>query len=321
MARFSALLLFLFFYSATLMAQDTLPKFTVSTTGNNKMLISWTNPYPTVTQISIQRSFDSTKNFKTILSVPDPTNSQNGFVDTKALTPLMFYRLFIVLDSGKYIFTESKRPFWDTVKKAVVPKPVPEKFNGNANKRVVVSENLSEKETIKLEQKIAEPKPEPVKPVQPVQPVIEKAPPPPPEPEKFFVIKKRDSIVTSISTKQFKPFRDSILNKTKDTLVFRNADTIVLKPFVPKEVYKPSLFVYTEKDGNIAISLSDAANKHYSVKFFDEKSNPLFEISKVKESYLTLDKVNFLKSGWYRFELYEDGKLKERNKFFIPKEF
>jgi len=318
MARFSVQLLFLLLLSATLMAQDTLPKFTVTTTGNNKMLISWTNPYSTVTQISIQRSFDSTKNFKTILSVPDPTNIQNGFVDTKALTPLMFYRLFIVLDSGKYIFTESKRPFWDTVKKAVVPKPAPEKYNGNNNKRVVVSDNLSEKETIKLEQKISDPKPEIAKP--PV-PVIEKAPPPPPEPEKFFVIKKRDTIVTSISQKQFKPFRDSILNKTKDTLVFRNADTIVLKPFVPKEVYRPSLFVFTEKDGNIAISLPDAANKHYGVKFFDEKSNPLFEISKVKESYLTLDKVNFLKSGWYRFELWEDGKLKEKNKFFIPKEF
>jgi len=104
-------------------------------------------------------------------------------------------------------------------------------------------------------------------------------------------------------------------------MVFRSIDTIVVKPFVPKEVYKPSIYVFTEKEGNVSISLPDAAAKHYSVKFFDEKNNPLFEINKVKESPLILDKANFLRSGWFRFELYEDGKLKEKNKFFIPKDF
>ena len=104
-------------------------------------------------------------------------------------------------------------------------------------------------------------------------------------------------------------------------MVFRSIDTIVVKPFVPKEVYKPSKFVFTEKDGNISILLPEASTKHYSIKFFDEKNNPLFEINKIKESPLTLDKVNFLKSGWFRFELYENGTLKEKNKFFIPKDF
>jgi hypothetical protein len=60
---------------------------------------------------------------------------------------------------------------------------------------------------------------------------------------------------------------------------------------------------------------------HYSIKFFDEKSVPLFDITEVKEATLLIDKVNFLRSGWYKFELYEDGKLKEKHKFFIPKEY
>jgi hypothetical protein len=104
-------------------------------------------------------------------------------------------------------------------------------------------------------------------------------------------------------------------------MVFRSIDTIVVKPFVPKEVFKPSIYVFTEKEGNVSIALPDAAVKHYSVKFFDEKNNPIFEINKIKESPLILDKANFLRSGWFRFELYEDGKLKEKNKFFIPKDF
>ena len=39
-----------------LVAQDTLPRFTATTRGTGKVIISWSNPYPVVSQISIQRS-------------------------------------------------------------------------------------------------------------------------------------------------------------------------------------------------------------------------------------------------------------------------
>lgn len=298
---FSLIIMFL----GPVAAQDTLPKFTATTRGNNRVLISWTNNYPKVTQINIQRSLDSTRNFKTILSVPGPQNPTNGFVDTKPLTPFMFYRLFIVLDSGKYVFSETKRPILDTSK--VEAKPIV-KNNPAINNRRIITDSLSSKEADKVRDKLIDNKP-------PDNVVVK------PEPEKFFTIKRRDTVLGQISEKFFQKFRDSIVYKTKDTMVFRSIDTIVIKPFVPKEVYKPSIYVFTEKDGNITISLPDVSNKHYSVKFFDEKLNPLFDIPKIKESPLILDKVNFLRSGWYRFELYEDGKLKEKNKFFIPKDF
>ncbi len=310
MAKVAAFFVLIFMCLGQLSAQDTLPKFTVTTKGNNRILVSWTNAYPSISQISIQRSYDSTKNFKTILTVPDPTNLQNGFVDTKAPTWFMFYRIFIVLDSGKYVFSPSKRPFWDTAKSAVKPVVKPTEANGNGAKRVIISDTLNKKEADKIRERLNEPKP-----VDTVK-VVEKI-----EPERFFTVKRRDTIVAVISEKNFKAFRDSIVYKTKDTMVFRSIDTIVVKPFVPKEVFKPSIYVYTVKEGNVSISLPDASVKHYAVKFFDEKNNPIFEINKVKESPLILDKANFLRSGWFRFELYEDGKLKEKNKFFIPKDF
>jgi len=58
-----------------------------------------------------------------------------------------------------------------------------------------------------------------------------------------------------------------------------------------------------------------------TVKFFDDSSKLLFELSAIKTSPLILDKSNFLHAGWFKFELYEDGQLKEKNKLFIPKEF
>lgn len=289
-------------------AQDTLPGFSALTRGNNRVIISWTNQYPVTSQISIQRSKDSTRNFKTILTVPDPKVLQNGFVDSKADTAFMFYRLFIVLDSGKYIFTKSKRPSIDTAR-VVVTEPLVE--NNESNKRVVVAESAPQKEVAAIKEKIQEIK-QPEKPKQEI---------PLPVPEKIVTIMRNDSVILLLKEKGVKRFRDSIVQKTKDTIAFASVDTILIKPFIPKEVYRPSKYVYTEKDGNIAIQLPDAAVHKYSVKFFDDDQNPLFEIKELKEPAVTLDKSNFLRSGWFRFELYEDGKLKEKHKFFIPKDF
>jgi hypothetical protein len=91
-------------------AQDTLPKFSLKNAGNNRIIIGWVNPFTNVSQISIQRSFDSLKNFKTILTVADPRAVQNGFADTKAPNDGMFYRIFYVIQGGSFFFTGSKRP-------------------------------------------------------------------------------------------------------------------------------------------------------------------------------------------------------------------
>ena len=307
MVRILSLVCFLLLVSLFIQAQDTLPRFTVTTRGNKRILINWTNQYPVTTQINIQRSYDSTRNFQTILSVPDPRIPQNGFVDTKAPTAFMFYRLFIVLDSGKYLFTKSKRAFWDTAK---VARSTAEKNALPGNKRVLVSDSLNAADAERIRDKLSNAK---------------YADPLPPgtllPPEKIFIVKRNDSIVLQFTESYFQSFRDSMVNKTKDTLVFRTADTIQIKTYIPKVVYKPSRYVFTEKEGNVMISLPDAPGKHYSVKFFEDDNSSLFEILKVKESVLTIDKANFLHAGWFRFELYEDGKLKERHRFYIPKEF
>ena len=84
------------------------------------------------------------------------------------------------------------------------------------------------------------------------------------------------------------------------------------------QAYSPSVFVYTNADGNVNISLAHAAVHQYSVRFFDADNHFLFEISNIHKSLLILDKTNFLRVGWYHYELYEDGKIKEKWKFYIP---
>ena len=290
------LVVLVFLFPAGLIAQDTLPKFSAFSRGNSRNLISWINVYPVVTQLNIQRSSDSIKNFKTILTVPDPKLPQNGFVDTKAPVGNVFYRLFIVLDSGKYVFSRSQRAILDTSAEVKI-----EPKNGAAERRVIVSANLNENETVKIKEKLEDNR---------------KA-----EPEKFFVLKRRDSVIAQYSQKYLRRFRDSVINRTKDTLVLNNIDTVIIKPFVPIPVYKPSQYVFTEKEGNVTIKLPQALQKKYSIRFFEDDNSALFEIKHVKQVYLTLDKSNFHHAGWFRFELYEEETLKERHRFFISKDF
>lgn len=216
----------------TVHGQDTLPKFSVTNVGNNRIIIGWTNTFENIRQISIQRSFDSSKNYKSILTVADPTTPQNGYVDTKATNDHMFYRLYILLDKGVYLFSDAKKPLIDTSYKAEV--------------------------------------------------FINKIIPPGGD----------SSTITTITNKQRPPG------------------------------YIPSLFIYTNRDGYVRIRLPDSEKtKKYSIKFFEEDDSFLFELKDIKERDFKLDKSNFYHAGWFRFELYEDGKLLEKHKLYLDKDF
>jgi hypothetical protein len=82
----------------------------------------------------------------------------------------------------------------------------------------------------------------------------------------------------------------------------------------------PSKWIFTGKDNNVVIYLPDVETKKYAVKFFDELDNLLFELNNLKDDYLIIEKVNFKKSGWYHFELFESGNSVEKNRFFIGKD-
>jgi hypothetical protein len=92
---------------------------------------------------------------------------------------------------------------------------------------------------------------------------------------------------------------------------------------IPKkenEITYPSARIFTGRQNNVVIHLPQAGMKKYSVKFFDEEDKLLFELTRLNEEYLIIEKVNFVHTGWFHFELYEEGKLIEKNKFYIGKE-
>lgn len=225
MKRFLIFLTALFFLvGSRAAAQDTLPRFSVKNAGNNRVIIGWVNPFTSIKQISIQRSFDSARNFKTILTVADPKAVQNGFTDLLAPNDHMWYRLFYVMGNNDFFFTPAKQPLRDT-------------------------------------------------------------------------------------------------SRLTNAALGNGTDNPLKQTVIKKPEYIPSYYVYTSGDGNVFINLPDADKKSYSIKFYSANNEFLFDIKSVKETGLTLDKANFLRAGWFNFELYNDDKLVERNRFYLAKSF
>jgi hypothetical protein len=343
MRLFFVLFLFSVFILPYAKAQDTLPGFTASLKSTGKVLISWRNGYPAINQISIQRSTDSLRNFTTLITVPDPKIPENGFVDSKANGTKMFYRIFILFPNSKYMFTKSRRASPETVEQPdLVLKPVTKEkptsvTQPGQQKQIPISGDPAKITVIKPveeEQYLILPKidnsriyymmennslkkPSVNNPGKIKSPTIEV--------DKVMFVKRRDSIIMKLAGNRVRRFSDSLIKQTKDTLLFVNADTLQIKPYIevyrePKEVYKISPYVFTTRDGNITIALADFNHKKYFVAFFENDNTPVLEVKDIKDAQLIIDKTNFGHSGWFRFELYEDGKLKEKNKLLIPRE-
>ena len=130
-----------------------------------------------------------------------------------------------------------------------------------------------------------------------------------------------DTVIAQLNYEAYKRFRDSIVNFTRDTLYSLTDADILIRYYNNSVNWIPSTHIFTNGDGYVQIYLADAEQKNYKLRFFDESHKFLFGIQHVAQSQLLLDKTDFMRSGWFYFELYEDNKVKERNKFYIPKDF
>ena len=87
---------------------------------------------------------------------------------------------------------------------------------------------------------------------------------------------------------------------------------------ISADVFTPSGLIFTNREGNLIIALPDVNKKKFSLRVFKEDGTPMFHMRNIKEPQLLIDRSNFLHSGWFKYDLYEDERLREQNKFFIP---
>ena len=264
--------------TAIAFGQDALPEFSV-TERNQRVVISWTNPFPNMVQLNVQRSYDSLRYFATIFSPEAPSLPQNGYTDNVVPSGKVFYRIFYVQTGGDYHFTKSKRAG------AIIV--------STAQNDVESARDLTASKFSNID----------------------------PADKRIVSVKIKEAVYKQLPAYRFKPFRDSILKQTKDTLIAINDTLVTLSPYIQKEAWRASKYIFANSDGYISIALPKVEEKKYTVRFFDDNGTPIFEIGRVRESPLILDKATFIHAGWFTFELYEDDKLKEKNKFYLPKDF
>ncbi len=250
-------------------SQNSLPNITINYF-NGKTVVSWLNDYEkNVTNIFIQRSFDSLKNFTTIGSVLIPQNKENGFLDNNPPFAKMYYRVSITFEGGTYEVGPSTRAI-------TAPKFI-EEINITDTLKSIITEGI-------------------------INPIIEKNQP----------VKQKDTLVIKET------------NKTKEPqpIVRQNKEDSITKPVIIKKVEPvyPSKRIFSNKENNIIIELENPSTIKYHINFYDENNVFLFELTKITEDYLIIDKSNFHRSGWYNFEIFNESSLVEKNKFYLTKD-
>ncbi|HRO45811.1 hypothetical protein [Agriterribacter sp.] len=262
-------------YSCTVQAQDTLPGFTVANR-NGKVILSWVNDFPVIKQLSIQRSSDSLKGFKTILTLPDPSSVTNGFLDNNAPDTSSYYKLYILLDDGKYTFSKSQKPqkYLPAVAKKENMQTVREEERENTGNTIIHTKASGSNEA---------------------------------DGNGAAAIEE-----TSEKSYEVQSAAAASGKKRSDGLKAHTVNAV--KP----ETFTPSGFVFTNADGDITIVLPPGKLSSFTIKFYEQNGNTLFQINTIKEHIFTVDKSNFLHAGWFGFELFEDGMLKEKNKVRVP---
>ncbi len=247
---------------------DTLPNFNVKDLGKNRIQVSWINPYSDLEEILVQRSFDSTKGFRTIFKAQTAWLPANGFVDTKITSGArVYYRILFTRTDGNFTGTKSKRPTG-----------------------ITYENNLK-----------------PVKELNPASPLI------------TIIVGK--AMYAQLKYDDYAKFKDSIINNTKDKLIVNSPTEVELVRNNKVNTWQPSRYIYTNKKGYVTISLPKAGEHKYRIVFKDKDGADVFEIKHVRSTQLQLDKSNFIHSGWFTFDLYENDKHVERNKVLLAKDF
>jgi hypothetical protein len=265
-------------------AQDSLPNFSVDVR-NGAIIIGWINPYNDIAQLIIQQSKDSISGFRSIVTMPDPAAVTNGFAYKKPYSENYYYRIFYLRSGSRYMFTAPKKPSPEI--KQIAQKPIQDK----------AAENL-----------ITSPK------------------------QVDSIIKSNPSIVTDIK-KGLKA--DSVVLEKIDSVFRVNPEKAmkiiryvgqVASPLqkidhtTKDDIFNPSGLIFTNNEGNLVIALPDVHKKKFSLYVQTKEGTPVFEMKNIKEPLLQIDKSNFYKSGWFKYELYEAGRLREKNRFYIPED-
>jgi len=102
-------------------------------------------------------------------------------------------------------------------------------------------------------------------------------------------------------------------------LVARDTLATTTKTGATTRDFPLSDYIHREKNGDLVISIAGVLSNNYRVRFF-EGNVFLFEVRRIRDPLLIIEKFNFQHAGQFQYELYRENVLIERNTFFIRRE-
>jgi len=140
-----------------------------------------------------------------------------------------------------------------------------------------------------------------------------------------YKIYKNNQLIATLSEKSFRKFRDSIALQTKDTLFTSRDGKVVIHPYkmeagainTATKTAPPMVFI--DKKGNVNLHLPNAQYYRYQIRFYESANQILFSIQGPKEENLMLEKSNFIRSGWFDYEVLLNDETKEKGRIFLPR--
>jgi 3D (Asp-Asp-Asp) domain-containing protein len=219
-----SLLFFVFALSTTVRSQGILPDFSARELSKGKIQITWNNPYSNCIQLAIQRSSDSSKDFRTIFSSISPQLPSNGYVDNRPLAQRAYYRIFYVLEGGAYFFSVGRAvdPTLTPVvvipprtEKEVIVLPKPKDLISIYVKNAVVF-RLSKSEYQQFRDSINSKTKDALHRIN--ENSIEWKPAKPLHKTELINVYNKDVLIRSLTGKAYQQFKDSVATGTKDTL-------------------------------------------------------------------------------------------------------
>jgi|GEM_PF-321896 hypothetical protein len=255
-----------------------LPEIKIELDKNGRPVLSWYCQYDGVKSIAVQRSSDSVVNYNTIAYINKPPKGALSYTDERPQPGANFYKLFIVFDSDV--------TWWSSRNKAVLDSAT---FLQTIAVLNAVPANVVPGKTGTTNTNPANPG------------NITKAP--------AGTTTSGTTTVTTTPTATTPP---------AGTLKVPSANTGTPGASEPvKETglnYTPSTYVFTNPfTGHVNIQLPlSATPRQFGIKFYDQTKRLVLDIENINESKVVLDKRNFRSKGYYSFELFESGTLKEK---------
>lgn len=110
---------------------------------------------------------------------------------------------------------------------------------------------------------------------------------------------------------------ESVISTMEDTIQTRFKISIITENINLVNNLSPNPFLFVNKENNLMLVLPETNKRRFHLQVWRADGQTIFHMKNIKESQLLIDKSNFIYSGWFKYEISEADRVKEKGKFFI----